>query len=48
MAEASQNETIDGVWRDWAYTANKGIEPDFVSARAPAKARWKKPRSRCA
>ena len=29
---ASQNETIDGVWRDWAYTANKGkaIELDFL------------------
>lgn len=29
---ASQNETIDGVWRDWAYGANKGkrIALDFL------------------
>lgn len=29
---ASQNETIDGVWRDWAYAANKGktIALDFL------------------
>ena len=29
---ASQNETIDGVWRDWAYTANRGqaIQLNFL------------------
>ena len=29
---ASQNETIDGVWRDWAYTANQGkpIQLNFL------------------
>ena len=33
---ASQNETIDGVWRDWAYTANQGkpIQLNFLPASA--------------
>lgn len=36
---ASQNETIDGMWRDWAYAANQGrtIRLDFLP-RSPRKA----------